>query len=283
MKLEGLHEKEIFTGPYPFRLVENTADGFRYPMHWHNAAELVYNAAGTCCISAAGSEYSLGSGELLLIPAGEIHEIISCSKNGKRYFIQFDISSLDGFGGINDVRPFMDKIIKIGAGYSPQLRASVEKCVADLISEYEKKDYAYALSINARIFDIVVLISRSQAGSPGGRKCPEQDSNRTEADQQGIRIHREELSPANHAQGHLAGGRIQRILLFKALQGIYRSELPELPECIQGETGGKAAEIHGKDDTEIALDTGFNSVTTFNRIFRKIKGCSPSYYRKAGM
>lgn len=37
-----------------------------------------------------------------------------------------------------------------------------------------------------------------------------------------------------------------------------------------------------KSVLEIALDSGFNSLTTFNRIFKKIKGCSPSYYRKAG-
>jgi transcriptional regulator GlxA family with amidase domain len=32
---------------------------------------------------------------------------------------------------------------------------------------------------------------------------------------------------------------------------------------------------------EIALDTGFSSLVTFNRIFRKLKGCSPTLYRKA--
>ncbi len=284
MKLEGLHEKEIFTERYPFRLVENTADEFRYPMHWHNAAELVYNAAGTCCISVAGSEYSLGSGELLLIPAGEIHEIISCSKNGKRYFIQFDISSLDGFGGINDVRPFMEKIIKIGAGTCPQLKDSVEKCVMDLIREYESKDYAYALSINARIFDIIVLISRSQAGS-----LPDAGSTRSRTVAG--------LKQINKAFEYIERNYPQQITLKDISQAVGFSEyyFSRLFKEYTGQSflsylntyrvkqAAKLLKSTERPVLEIALDTGFNSLTTFNRIFRKIKGCSPSYYRKAGM
>ncbi|HOQ08351.1 MAG TPA: AraC family transcriptional regulator [Clostridiales bacterium] len=284
MKLEGLHEKEIFTERYPFRLVENTADEFRYPMHWHNAAELVYNAAGTCCISAAGSDYSLEGGELLLIPAGEIHEIISCSKNGKRYFIQFDISSLDGFGGINDVRPFMEKIIKIGAGTCPQLKDSVEKCVMDLIREYESKDYAYALSINARIFDIIVLISRSQAGS-----LPDAGSTRSRTVAG--------LKQINKAFEYIERNYPQQITLKDISQAVGFSEyyFSRLFKEYTGQSflsylntyrvkqAAKLLKSTERPVLEIALDTGFNSLTTFNRIFRKIKGCSPSYYRKAGM
>ena len=32
--------------------------------------------------------------------------------------------------------------------------------------------------------------------------------------------------------------------------------------------------------TEIAMQSGFSSIATFNRLFRSLKGCSPSEYRK---
>lgn len=284
MKLEGLHEKEIFTERYPFRLVENTTDEFKYPMHWHNAAELVYNAAGICCINVAGADYSLKDGELLLIPAGEIHEITSCSKSGKRYFIQFDISSLDGFGGINDVRPFMEKITKIGDDTCPQLKVSVEKCVMELISEYEKKDYAYALSINARIFDIIVLVSRSLAGS-----CPgaENTRSRTVAGLKQINKAFEYIERNYPLQITLkdisqAAGFSEYYFsrLFKEYTG--QSFLSYL-NTYRVKQAAKLLKSTEMSILEIAMDSGFNSLTTFNRIFRKIKGCSPSYYRKAGI
>jgi AraC-like DNA-binding protein/mannose-6-phosphate isomerase-like protein (cupin superfamily) len=284
MKLEGLHEKGLFTDRYPFRLVENTADEFRYPMHWHNAAELVYNAAGTCCISVAGSDHTLRDGELLLIPAGEIHEIISCSKNGKRYFIQFNISSLDGFGGINDVKPYMEKTTKIGAETCPQLRASVEKCVTELIHEHEKKDYAYALCLNARIFDIIVLISRHLAGS-----SPDTGDTRSRTVAG--------LKQINKAFEYIERNYPLQISLKDISQAVGFSEyyFSRLFKEYTGQSflgylntyrvkqAAKLLKSTERTILEISLDSGFNSLTTFNRIFKKIKGCSPSYYRRAGM
>ena len=46
----------------------------------------------------------------------------------------------------------------------------------------------------------------------------------------------------------------------------------------------KAAETMLRDNnsavTQIAFNAGFTSITTFNRVFRKIKGCTPSEFRE---
>jgi len=282
MKLEGLHEKEIFTEHYPFRLVENTADEFNYPMHWHNAAELVYNAEGTCVISVSGDEYSLSSGELLLIPQGEIHEIISCSRNGKRYFIQFNISTLDGFGGINDIKPYMQRIIKISRDTGPELQDSVEKCVIDLIREHERKDYAYALALNARIFDIIVLIARSMARSADNsentavRKIAglQQINKAFEYIEQNYPLHLT-LKDVSNAVGF---SEYHFSRLFKEYTGQSFLNYLNYYRVKQAEKLLKSTE---RPVLDIALESGFNSLATFNRIFKKLKGCSPTYYRKA--
>ena len=31
--------------------------------------------------------------------------------------------------------------------------------------------------------------------------------------------------------------------------------------------------------TQVALQCGFNSIATFNRVFRDVKGCTPTQYR----
>jgi len=284
MKLEGLHEKEIFTEHYPFRLVENTADEFKYPMHWHNAAELVYNAEGTCVISVSGDEYSLNTGDLLLIPPGEIHEIVSCSRNGKRYFIQFNISTLDCFGGINDVKPYLERIIKISRDTGPELRGSIEKCVTDLIREHERKDYAYALSLNARIFDIIVLIARSMAKSAqnnenaGSRKVAglQQINKAFEYIERNYPLHIT-LKDVSNAAGF---SEYYFSRLFKEYTGQSFLNYLNYYRVKQAEKLLKSTE---RPVLEIALESGFNSLATFNRIFKKLKGCSPTYYRKAGM
>lgn len=35
----------------------------------------------------------------------------------------------------------------------------------------------------------------------------------------------------------------------------------------------------GTSITEVALQSGFSSLSTFNRTFKRLKGCTPSEYR----
>lgn len=283
MRLEGLHEKDIFTERYPFRLVENTNE-MQYPMHWHNAVELVYNAAGSCIISVSGSEYSLADGDLLLIPTGEIHEITTCSKNGKQYFIQFNISTLDGFGGINDIRPFMERTVRISRSEEPGLQSSVEMYILQLIREHENKDYAYALSINARIFDIIVLISRNQLRSflGGSNSSSKKIAGLQQINKAFEYIEKNfplqvTLKDASNAAGF---SEYYFSRLFKEYTGQSFLSYLNTYRIKHAEKLLKSTEMPVLD---IAMESGFNSLPTFNRIFKRVKGCSPTFYRKAGM
>lgn len=285
MILEGLHEKEIFTEQYPFRLAVNTLEDFQYPLHWHNAVELVYNAHGTCLLNTAGVEYPLGKGDLLLIPSGEVHEILSCSKGGRCYFLQFNIASLDGFGGINDIKPFMVKVVRIGSDGDPELQKSVEKCVVELIREYENKEYAYALSRNARIFDLIVLISRNLAvksGIAGGAGKSRRIAGLEQINDAVEYIKRNYPSDITLKDVANAVGFSEYYFsrLFKDYTGRnFHNYLNEY-RVKQAEKLLRSSDMQISD---VALESGFNSLVTFNRIFRKIKGCPPTIYRKAGM
>lgn len=283
MIIEGLHEKGIFTEQYPFRLVIDTTEEFQYPMHWHNAVELAYNISGTCRINISGTGAVLEEGDILLIPPGEIHEISSSGMNGKRCFIQFNITALDGFGGINDVVPLMENILVISKNANVQLQRSVEECIIRLIEEYEKKDYAYALSLNARIFDIIVLISRSLA--------PENRITSFHGERKNLTY----LKQINRAFEYIEKNFASKISLKDASKTAGFSEF-YFSRIFKEYTGQnfqnylssyrikqaeKLLKSTQKPILDIALESGFNSLTTFNRIFKKIKGCSPKFYRRA--
>jgi AraC-like DNA-binding protein len=285
MILEGLHEKEIFTEQYPFRLVVNALEDFQYPLHWHNAIEVVYNTNGICSLVTAGTEYCLDEGDLLLIPSGEIHEITSRTKDGKRYFIQFNISYLDGFGGINDIKPFMEKVIKISAVEDAVLHKSIENCVCQLISEYEKREYAYALSLNARIFDLLVIISRSLAAKSGlsgdtAKSRIMMGLNQINRAFEYIeKYHSSEITLKNVADA-VGFSEYHFSRLFKEYTGLNFHKYLNIYRVKQAEKLLRNSDLQ---ITDIALESGFSSLVTFNRTFRKIKGCPPTFYRKSGM
>ncbi len=283
MILEGLHEKEIFTEQYPFRLIINNNEEFQYPLHWHNAAELVYNKSGCCRIDVSGTEYPLSDGDLLLIPSGEIHEITASSKGGERDIIQFDITSLDCFGGINNIRPYMKNTVRINKAGEPELQQSIERCILDLVNEYEKKDYAYALSLNARIFDIIVLVSRHLATREiisgvveGSRKIA--GLKQIERAFEYIEKNYPSEITLKDISNYVGFSEYYFSRLFKDVTGQNFLNYLNGYRARQAEKLLKHSE---KPILEIALESGFNSLATFNRTFRKIRGCSPTFYRKA--
>lgn len=283
MILEGLQEKEIFTEQYPFRLVIDTTEEFQYPMHWHNAVELAYSISGTCRISISGTCTVLEEGDILLIPPGEIHEISSIGINGKRCFIQFDVNALDGFGGINDVLPFMENMLVISKNTNAKLQSSVEECIIRLIEEYERKDYAYTLSLNARIFDIIVLISRSLA-SETKRSCLHGERKNIAYLKQIYRafeyIEKNYSSSITLKDVSKAAGFSEFYFsrIFKEYTGQNFQHYLSSYRVRQAEKLLRSTE---KPILSIAMESGFNSLTTFNRIFKKLKGCSPKFYRRA--
>ena len=282
MILEGLHEKDIFKESYPFRLEVNVSRDFHYPLHWHNAIELVYNFHGFCRVTVNGLEYALAEKSLLLVPPGEIHDI-HAPENGKRFFIQFDLSLLDGFGGITHVRPLLLQPLEISSREHAVLHEALEKLVLEIIREYEAKQAGYALVLNARIFDILVLLARN----PVAASSPEslRNSKRVFG-----------LEKINSSFQYIENNYRNDIALKDAAKAVGFSEyhfsrlFKEITEknfhSYLNEFRIKKAEklLSGSDMpiARVAHEVGFNSFATFNRIFKKLKGCPPTLYRKAG-
>lgn len=282
MILEGLHEKELFSENYPFRLAVNTEENFDYPLHWHNAVELVYALENSFHVIVNNREYKLGEKDILFIPCGDIHGFQGIKNKGKRVFIQFDICMLTGFGGFSTVTPYLSQPRRVSYSEDQSLHSLIEDQILKIINEYEKKDYAYALFLNARIYDILVLLSRSLIN-----KINEITEKSSIKRVYGL----EKLNAAlkfveENYQSTIALKSISKAVgfseyhfsrIFKEITGKnFHSYLSEYRVR-------KAENLLAACDmsvTEIAHAVGFNSIATFNRVFKDIKGCPPSLYKK---
>jgi AraC-like DNA-binding protein len=282
MILEGFHEKDIFRETYPFRLEINESADFQYPLHWHNAVELVYSVEGSLRITVNGFEFLLSDSEILLIPSGEIHDIHSYGE-GKRFFIQFDPSLLDGFGDINSLKSYLTKVVKISSHQHHELHKALEKLIFDIIKEYETKETGYALALNARIFDILVLLSRSTIAE----NSYESPSNTKKVF--GLeKINSSFVYIENNYKDEITLKDISAAVGFSEyhFSRLFKEITEKNFHSFLNEFRIKKAEklLTGSNMTiaQISHEVGFNSFATFNRLFKKIKGCPPTLYRKSG-
>lgn len=282
MLLEGLHEKEIFTEKYPFRLELNLDENFNYPYHWHSAVELVYVFEGLQEAEVNGRKVLLGEKDIMIIAGGDIHGFHTGSDKSKRAFIQFDISMLDGFGDIRAIKPYLSETRHIPSNTDHSLQEALEDQILKIIHAYEKKEFAYALYLNARIFDILVILSRSLVHTihseaskynikkTGGLEKINQTFKYIESNYPSeITLH-DAAKAAGFSVYHFSR-------IFKEATG--KSFLEYINE-FRIKQSEKYLSSANATVAEAAYAAGFNSIATFNRLFKEIKGCTPSEYKK---
>lgn len=285
MIIDGLHEKDIFTEKYPFRLVLNTEENFTWPSHWHHAVEFVFPVENSYTAVVSGQPYFLQEKDILFIPAGEIHSYNTRNNNGTRYFIQFDLSSLNAFSPVFNLTPYLSRAQLFTEKDDSLFRQELDNQLTAIICEYEEKAFAYTLALNARILDILVLLSRrvfARADTHSAAGCCKkvyslERLNRAfqyieDNYQQDISL-KEAAFAASFSESHFSR-------VFKELTG--QNFHDYLTSC-RIKKAKSLLSSHDISIIDVAHMSGFSSISTFNRTFKKCTGCTPMEYKRMQM
>ncbi len=284
MYVDGLHEKGIFADGFPFRLEVNTFDNFDYPVHWHAVIEILYIEKNHFNINVNNKEFKLDEGDILFIASGDTHGFSNRNNNGKRIFIQFDSSSLSTFGNNNIIKALISSTFKISIKDVP-FQESIKEHILSIIENYSKKDFGFELFISARIHDIFAIISKFLAD-----KINLENNTGNIKKMQG-------MDKLAEAFKFIEANYMNDISLSDVAKAVGFSEsyfsrmFKDITEknfiLYLNEYRIKQAELFlmasNMSIADIAYAVGFNSIVTFNRSFKSIKGCSPSVYKKIGL
>lgn len=284
MYVDGLHEKGIFADGFPFRLEVNTFDNFDYPVHWHSVIEILYIEENSFNISVNNRELKLDEGDILFIASGDTHGFSNRNNSGKRIFIQFDSSSLCTFGNNNIIKALISNTFKVSIK-DISFHQSLKEHITNIVENYFKKDFGFELYISARIHDIFAIVSKFLAD-----KVNLQNNISNARKIQGM----EKLSEAFK---YIDANYMNDISLSDVAKAVGFSEsyfsrlFKDITEknfiLYLNEYRIKRAEHFLMESNlsiaDIAYAVGFNSIVTFNRSFKSIKGCSPSEYKKIGL
>lgn len=284
MYVDGLHEKGIFADGFPFRLEVNTFDNFDYPVHWHAVIEILYIEKNHFNINVNNKEFKLDEGDILFIASGDTHGFSNRNNDGKRIFIQFDSSSLSTFGNNNIIKALISSTFKISIKDVP-FQESIKEHILSIVENYSKKDFGFELFISARIHDIFAIISKFLAD-----KINLENNTGNIKKMQG-------MDKLAEAFKFIEANYMNDISLSDVAKAVGFSEsyfsrmFKDITEknfiLYLNEYRIKQAELFlmasNMSIADIAYAVGFNSIVTFNRSFKSIKGCSPSVYKKIGL
>ncbi len=249
-------------------------------MHFHDEIEILYVLEGDYIIEIPDKKYFVKPGSVIFVRTGTPHSTSAPSLKGAADFIQFKLE--DYFTG---AEKYVYKHLPILAAYEDappivifekgsEICDSMEK----IRCEYLKKELAYDVYIHSLIYKIIGFLYRESV-----LVKPKQDF-----DKKMIK----RMIPVLEYIDENCGGEITLedigrqfgfnisyfSRIFKTAVGMGFSDHLNFVRIHRAEILLKETDLSIVD---IAINVGFSSASYFNKVFKRIKNCSPTQYRNA--
>jgi AraC-like DNA-binding protein len=280
--MEALFQKNKLESDFPFTL--SVSEGiFSFPHHWHDEIEIVYVIKGKMKIGINNSIYELKERDMIIISSGDVHYFLGFAEYSKRVIIQFNLAIFDNLSSLNDrriMRSLFDNIKSLGSHWDHKVQKDIEEQLLGLMKEYTCAQSGYKLALKARLYDLAVILMRmipTEYLIKGNENKHSEKLKRLESIFQYVENNFNQSITLEEA-ANIAGFSLYHFTrFFKECIGITFGQYLSNYRITRAEWF-----LLNDDDsiTEVAFKSGFNSVKTFNRIFKKLKGCAPTEYIK---
>lgn len=277
--LNGKKETVLYKGINRVKVYYN-CETDDYPIHWHIPLEIIMPLKNQYTVHIKGQELLLEEGDVLIIPPGELHEI-NAPSYGERIIMQIDCSIIGNLKGMDSLLHMLHPYRMVRYEEDAVLAKNLHHLLTEIKNEYFGNEAFKEPIIFALVVRFFVALGRESL--KGEHLFPNITINKQqEYIEKFIEICNyitshctEEISVESVAA--LAGfSKFHFSRLFKQFTGYSFYEYLNIERISYAERLFMNPEM---SITDIAMQSGFNSISTFNRIFKEHKQCSPSKYK----
>lgn len=251
-----------------------------FPNHWHYAVEIIMPIKSQYTVVTQREEIVLNPYDILFIPAGEVHSL-KAPKEGARLICLFDYAAISNLKTFSSLTPFLSQVTVLRYDETSPVYVREYNLIHQIMMEYITQNSFFELVIYARLLSFFVALGRYKM--LGDKDYAKADSNRQKELSKKLAIAFEYID-AHYTEdvclddvAFVAGfSKFHFSRLFKQCSGQNLHEYLCFKRIKASEILLLKPEL---SITEIAFQSGFSSLSTFNRIFKSINNCSPTEYR----
>lgn len=277
--LNGIHETVAYDSFRGLKLYRNV-QAEDYPLHWHTAVEIVMPVKNKYTIVIDNIPHTIQEGDVWITSPGTLHKLLA-PDSGERLIILFDYSLICNIKGMDSLLHSLHPFALISRKEYPELNQKLRGYLNEVSYEYENKmpfTEACIYSLMMRFF-----VAFGRASFNASEKFPGITTNKqheyiekfmnvcnyiTDHCTENIKV--DDLADiAGFSKFHFAR-------LFKQFSGMSCYEYLTQKRIAHAETLLIQPDL---SITEVAMRSGFGSLSTFNRIFKAAKNCTPSEYK----
>ncbi len=284
--------KDIFIGSretvlYPtssrFRVILQKGP-YEIKAHWHPGIEIIMPLSGNYRVFIGEEHIELEKGDILFLHSATVHAL-SGPREGTRLIFQFDIELLYSLQGFQSLLFTFPSFLFLKRKGETTDYPAVQKILFSIIQEYRHQNLLWEARLYSLVLDLYTLLFRSpflQMQSLCTAPASSLLQNRRSQEKflsvcQYINQHLASDISLEDAAAHAGFSKFYFSRLFRDFVGIPFSQY------VTKQRVHKAKLLLLTTDapvTDIALESGFNSSSTFNRCFCGETGMSPTLFRQ---
>lgn len=277
--LNGIHETVSYSDRKAFKLYDNVQ--FEdYPEHWHPELEIIMPISGDYISIVNGVEYRFHPGEILIINAGAIH-YLSAPEPGERIIFQPDTKLLHTLSEMDNSMTLLPPALLITEENSPDVQPQIKEGLLDIMKAYFSHNPLSEMEIYIKLLEMFLILGRKYYTA-----MPHTETSYMKQNEYIEKF----MSICTYLNEHCTED--LNLDDISAMAGFSKFHFTRLFKQYTGqtfykylnrkriETAEKLLIDPSSSITDVAFGCGFTSISAFIRMFKQIKGCTPTEFRK---
>lgn len=251
-----------------------------FPVHWHNSAEFTFVLKKGCRFRIGEQIYEPDAGDVLFAWSRELHEILQAAVNSC-LLLQVSSNVIENSTDLAAAMRFFNKCHYILAEKEPELSARLFQYLYELKEIYQKEQYFMETRCKLMAYQILLEIGEYVMREHRELIGDEHFSTKAWAYIRSACSFIAEHSDEDISQVDVADAvGLSPYYFSKLFKDYTRTTFPAYLSGIRVQNVINLLTNEQLSVTECAFLAGFQSTTTFNKVFRETIGCSPKEYRK---
>ncbi len=278
--LNGIFETVNYKQNTSIKLYDN--DEYEdYPPHWHTTMEFIMPMDNIYTVECNNQTFTLRDGDIILICPGCVHTLFA-PPTGHRIIFQPDANALRFIKDIETLLNAIAPLIVITPESFPSIHGKIRELLIEIKNEYLSSSSSFSEAIiYSRLLEIIALIGRNYTRKP-------------ETHAVHVMIKQEEymkkyIEICNYIDEHCSEDlNLDDIAKMSGFSKFYFSRMfrqfanVSFYKYVNIKRIDKASELLTEPQnsiTDVAINCGFSSLSSFIRMFKIIKGCTPTEFR----
>lgn len=257
--------------------------GSRSDLHMHDELELLYVESGEFTCTANDNSYKAAAGDVIFVNSRVPHITYAHTSDTFISMVQFSPESFSNDSVVN-ISKYLSRFININKEHAVIFKNGDEDneelkiYLTNIFEEYRNKKPAYELYIKAQLCNVIAFLSRNDILTDSSIFFNEKTISKVMPALNYIDSHYTEQIQLDDLSKLLNLNQSYFCRLFKqATNSTFIEYLNFVRVCKAERMLSVSADSIG----DISLNLGFASVSYFNKIFKRFKGCTPTEYRKS--